>query len=203
MNFENIADNVIMFKLKTHFKIDFPYYLVTHNEGNFLIGCPEKLPKELSTKIDEIGGIDFIFISHRDDVGIACQFKEKLNAKIIIHQSEAKFVKDCKVDIPFKTDKLIIKDVEVIHTPGHTLGNSCLLFKDYKYLFTGDQICVNKDGEPFVYLEKHGPKEGKISKEDVTNILNKLKNKNFNKIFSLFGMVLDNAKERLLKQHNF
>jgi len=202
MEFEPIADNVTLFKLKTHFGIDFPYYLVKHKDGNFLIGCPEELPKELSTKIDEIGGIDFIFISHRDDVGIACKFRERFNAKIIIHQSEEKFVEGCEVDISFEKDQSITNSVEVIHTPGHTPGSSCLLFKDYGLLFTGDQICVNKNGEPFVYLEKHSPKEGQISDKDVTNILNKLKNKNFDKIFSLFGIVLDNAKDRLLKQHN-
>ena len=201
MKFKNIAHNVIIFKLKTNFKIYFPYYIVKHKSGNFLVGCPESSPEEVINKINEMGGISYIFISHRDDVGNACNYSKKFNAKIIVHKSESKYVQNCKVDIPFKADKSITSDVEVIHTPGHTPGSSCLFFKSDGYLFTGDQICVNKKGQPFVYLEKHKPTEGKISEKEVKYILNKLKKKNFSKIFSLFGVVLNNAKEKLIKQH--
>lgn len=203
MKFQNIASNVIMFKLKTHFKISFPYYIVKHKDGNFLVGCPESLPKEVITKIHKSGGISYIFISHRDDIGNVCKYSKKFKAKIIVHQSESKYVADCKVDIPFKKDKAITNDIEVVHTPGHTPGSSCLFFKSYGYLFTGDQICVNKKGEPFIYLEKHSPTEGRISEREVEYILNKLKKKKFNTIFSLFGLVLHNAKEKLIKQHMF
>ncbi|MBT4445874.1 MBL fold metallo-hydrolase [archaeon] len=200
MKFENVAENVVMFKYKTRFEKDFPYYLIKHKNGNFLIGCPEELTEEVSKKINEIGGINFIFISHRDDIGCVSMYKRKYNAKIIIHKSEAKFISDCEVDIPFTSDTLIVENVEAIHTPGHTPGNSCLYFKDYGFLFTGDQICVNEAGEPFVYLIKHGTDNEKISDQEVDEILNSLKEKNFTKIFSLFGMVLENAKERLMTQ---
>lgn len=33
---------------------------------------------------------------------------------------------------------------------------------------------------------------------EISYIFNKLKNKDFDKLFSLFGLVLENAKERLL-----
>ena len=33
------------------------------------------------------------------------------------------------------------RDVEVIHTPGHTRGSVCLLDRRYNLLFTGDSIC--------------------------------------------------------------
>lgn len=199
MNFKRVTKNVLLFKLKTHFGIDFPYYLVEYAEGNFLVGCPESLPKVVEEKINERGGINYIFISHRDDAGIACEFRKKFNAKIILHKSEEKYLGNCKADISFETDTMITKNVEAITTPGHTNGNSCLLFNDYGYLFTGDQICVNKKGKPFVYLEKHSPKDGKITKQEVTFILSKLKKKNFTKLFSLFGIVTENAKARLMK----
>lgn len=33
------------------------------------------------------------------------------------------------------------REVEVIHTPGHTKGSICLLDRTYHFLFTGDSIC--------------------------------------------------------------
>ena len=34
------------------------------------------------------------------------------------------------------------RDVEVIHTPGHTRGSVCLLDHKYNLLFTGDSVCL-------------------------------------------------------------
>lgn len=200
MEFQAIAPHVIMFKLKTHFGIEFPYYLVQHKHGNFLVECPESLPKELESKMHSMGGVNYIFISHRDGVGKACEYKKAFNAKIIIHKNEERYVEGCKADLPFEMDVPITKNVEVIHIPGHTPGNSCLFFKDYGYLFTGDQICVHNNGKPFVYMERHSPTDGQISEKEVNFILAKLKSKKFDKIFSLFGLALNDAKTRLFEQ---
>lgn len=51
-------------------------------------------------------------------------------------------VEDQIEDSPYETNE----DFEVIHTPGHTPGGVCLLFKEYNTLFTGDTLFQNSIG---------------------------------------------------------
>lgn len=70
------------------------------------------------------------------------------NMKIMYEKIKAAF-KDCKVDI----DKTLIDGdelpycggIEIIFTPGHTLGHICLYLKQSKILIAGDMLRV-KDG---------------------------------------------------------
>ena len=51
-------------------------------------------------------------------------------------------VEDQIEDSPYEANE----DFEVIHTPGHTPGGVCLLFKEYNTLFTGDTLFQNSIG---------------------------------------------------------
>lgn len=66
--------------------------------------------------------------------------KEKLDAKILIHENEKKYI-DFKVE-KFLKDGDIIKigdmKLKVLHTPGHSQGSICLLGD--KVIFSGDTL---------------------------------------------------------------
>ena len=51
-----------------------------------------------------------------------------------------------KPDILFTSDPEFDKNIEVIHTPGHSAGSICVLDKSTKSLFTGDTIYGDKNG---------------------------------------------------------
>jgi hydroxyacylglutathione hydrolase len=81
---------------------------------------------------------------HYDHTLANKELREKLNAKILIHEKENDF-------IDFKADKFLKEGYEikmgdtklkVFHTPGHTQGSICLLGKGFA--FTGDTLF--KDG---------------------------------------------------------
>jgi len=88
--------------------------------------------------------LEYIILTHYhfDHVFGAPKLKEETNAKIMIHELDAKF-------LSFKPDKLL-KDndvidlgdfsLKVIHTPGHTPGSICLYESKGKILFSGDTI---------------------------------------------------------------
>lgn len=120
-------------------------HLLLSERGNILIDVPEFLPRML-TELDFFGGVRYIFLSHRDDVGDACRFKEQFGARIILHESERGFV-PCGVDIAFENDFQFDQEITLIHTPGHTPGSSCLLFNvQGGVLFCGDHLLGNDHG---------------------------------------------------------
>ena len=57
-------------------------YFIRHPDGNWLIDSP-KFIKPLVRRLEELGGIDFIFLTHRDDVADASRLL------IISRQSES------------------------------------------------------------------------------------------------------------------
>jgi len=196
MKFEKIAKNVTLFKLRASFGLTLFHYLIEHPKGNFLVSCPGKLNDEIINKIEEIGGIDYIFITHSHDIGDACEYKEKFIAKVLIHEDGAMQFKDCKPDIIVKGDMDLSSNIQILFTPGHTPGNICLYFSDYKYLFTGDAIAANNE-KPYVLRQRFGPNPGLMSDDEYNYILKKVLSKDFEKLFTVVGFVLEDPKAKL------
>ncbi|MDG2112848.1 MAG: MBL fold metallo-hydrolase [Actinomycetota bacterium] len=115
-------------------------YLVTHSEENILIDSPRFVPS-LAKQIDELGGIDHVLLSHRDDVADADRWADRYGARVWIHHSDADAA-------PFATDLLSDDPTEVcdgvvsIHAPGHTAGHVVFHIED-RWLFSGDTLHWN------------------------------------------------------------
>ena len=113
--------------------------------------------------------IHYILLTHNhsDHSSGARQLSEIFNAKVLIHKKEKKMLKtkSDSEDIPIRFRKRRQKwedekiqtpvskyiehgyqvhvgslHVEALHTPGHTLGSICYLFRNEKILFSGDTI---------------------------------------------------------------
>jgi glyoxylase-like metal-dependent hydrolase (beta-lactamase superfamily II)/ferredoxin len=112
-------------------------YFVRHRDGNWLIDSPKFLPR-LVRRLEDLGGLSRIFLTHQDDVADAERYAAHFGAKRIIHreeldaQPEAEIVIDSFDDVP-------MGDFRVIPTPGHTRGHCVLLYRD-RFLFTGDHL---------------------------------------------------------------
>jgi glyoxylase-like metal-dependent hydrolase (beta-lactamase superfamily II)/ferredoxin len=113
-------------------------YFLRHPDGNWLIDSP-KFVNPIVHRLDELGGISHIFLTHRDDVADAAHYAEHFGARRIIHrlelasQPEAEQVLDGYEPVP------LAEGVLAIPTPGHTAGH-CVLLVDGRYLFTGDHL---------------------------------------------------------------
>jgi len=119
-----------------------------------------------SKVLKKIGGLDIsidVLINthcHYDHIAGDLEIKEKTNAKIAIHELDAVPLEEnnneitlsewfydelpkIKVDIRLKDNQKIdlgSLKLEVIHTPGHTLGSICIYERKSKSLFSGDTI---------------------------------------------------------------
>ncbi|MEZ0369947.1 MAG: MBL fold metallo-hydrolase [Candidatus Sericytochromatia bacterium] len=116
-------------------------WLIRHPDGNWLIDAPRYV-SHLVEAIEALGGLRWIFLTHRDDVGEAERFAAHFGAERIIHsheksaQPEAEHFLKGTEPVPWGEEFLIIP------TPGHTRGHCVLLHKNY--LFTGDHLWWNR-----------------------------------------------------------
>ncbi|MEX0731739.1 MAG: MBL fold metallo-hydrolase [Aquisalimonadaceae bacterium] len=64
-------------------------------------------------------------------------------------KERAEFASRCEPDILFDGQEVLLGNIEVIPTPGHTSGSTCFLVESThskRYLFTGDTLFRGKDG---------------------------------------------------------
>ena len=118
-------------------------YLLQCDEGNVLIYNTGHISE--IDKIEELGGIDFQYLSHRDETGTSLRIiKERFGSKLCCHANEEPSIsKSCPVDIVFSERTVHFSGIEVIPTPGHTDGSLSFLYKSSTgrtYLFTGDTL---------------------------------------------------------------
>lgn len=106
------------------------------------------------------GNVKYIYLTHchGDHIGGVTELKEKKGGKIIIHRNDAEGLNDVNINLTHiidmpeiyleadsridDGDKLHLGELEfnVIHTPGHTCGSSCLYCDTEKLLFSGDTL---------------------------------------------------------------
>ncbi len=113
-------------------------YFIRHPEGNWLIDSPKFLP-HLARRFTEMGGIRYIFLTHRDDVADTAKFAQKFASRRIIHGLDKDAQPDAEILLQGMDLTEPVPGFKIIPTPGHTQGHCVLLYKD-KFLFTGDHL---------------------------------------------------------------
>lgn len=120
-------------------------YFIRHPDGNWLIDSPRFLP-HLVSQFDKLGGIRYIFLTHRDDVADAADYARRFGSVRLIHQHEHKAQPDAERVLSGTDPVEITPEFTVIPTPGHTKGHCVLLYRN-RYLFTGDHLWWRPDTE--------------------------------------------------------
>lgn len=118
-------------------------YFIQHPDGNWLIESPRYV-KKLAERFEQLGGVKYIFLSHRDDVADAAKYAEHWKSKRIIHEDDLDAEPKAEIVLEGANDTVIDSDFRIIFTPGHTAGHCVLLYKN-KYLFTGDHLYFDRD----------------------------------------------------------
>jgi glyoxylase-like metal-dependent hydrolase (beta-lactamase superfamily II)/ferredoxin len=117
-------------------------YLIKRPEGNILIDSP-RFAAPLVKQLEAMGGVDYMFLSHRDDIADHQKFHDHFGCDRIFHSAEiSSNTKAIEIQIsgtePIQLEQLG-KDLLIIPVPGHTKGHMVLLYKN-KFLFTGDHL---------------------------------------------------------------
>jgi glyoxylase-like metal-dependent hydrolase (beta-lactamase superfamily II)/ferredoxin len=128
-------------------------YFVVHPDGNWLIDAPKYQPR-LVRKLEAMGGIDHIFLTHEDDVADAAKYAAHFGAKRIIHREELSAQPDAETVLDGVEPQTLARDFVAIPTPGHTVGHLVLLFRN-RFLFTGDHLYFNRDQQQLSAFRSH------------------------------------------------
>ena len=111
-------------------------YLVVRSGGNVLVDSP-RFSEPLARRIWELGGVRWMFLTHRDDVADHAKFRKRFGCDRIIHSRDATFAGERVIE--GDAEVTLDPDLLIIPTPGHTAGHMVLLHAR-RHLFTGDHL---------------------------------------------------------------
>jgi glyoxylase-like metal-dependent hydrolase (beta-lactamase superfamily II)/ferredoxin len=126
-------------------------YLIVRPSGNVLVDSP-RFHRGLVRRIEQLGGVSIMFLTHRDDVPDHRRFREHFGCERVMHQADVRPSTrsvERKID---GTDPVALDDeLRVIPTPGHTPGSACLSYRE-RYLFSGDHLAFGRSvGHPYAF----------------------------------------------------
>ncbi len=170
-----------MISIKTHYAVlneNFTTntYIVTDEESGEVAVIDPSLPQqELAEKVRGLN-VKYIFITHghSDHTCGAKIVRDNIttDAKIVIHKDDDEMLHDVTInefantDVDFEFpeigadiftadgDEFMLGNtkITVMHTPGHSRGGVCYLFKEDKIMFTGDTLFKLNAGRADLYL---------------------------------------------------
>jgi glyoxylase-like metal-dependent hydrolase (beta-lactamase superfamily II)/ferredoxin len=120
-------------------------YFVRHPAGNWLIDSPRYV-EHLARRFEDMGGIRYLFLTHRDDVADAGKWAARFRASRIIHRWELASQPTAERVIEGREPVELASGFLAVPTPGHTRGHCVLLYGD-EFLFTGDHVSWSRERE--------------------------------------------------------
>ena len=122
-------------------------YFVQRPQGNVLVDSP-RAAGPLVSRLRDLGGIDRMLLTHRDDIADHAKFQATFACERVIHNKEVLHgVDDIELQLDISEPTLLDDDFLAIPVPGHTAGSLAYLYQD-KVLFSGDHVwwSPNVDG---------------------------------------------------------
>jgi glyoxylase-like metal-dependent hydrolase (beta-lactamase superfamily II)/ferredoxin len=114
-------------------------YLIVRPEGNVLVDSP-RFARPLVRRIEKLGGIRMIFLTHRDDVADHAKWASHFKAERVMHRDDiSRSTSDVERKLSGRDPVVLDHGLLAIPTPGHTRGHAVLLYGD-RFLFSGDHV---------------------------------------------------------------
>jgi glyoxylase-like metal-dependent hydrolase (beta-lactamase superfamily II)/ferredoxin len=118
-------------------------YLIQRPEGNVLVDSPRFTPP-LVKRLEDMGGVRFLYLTHRDDVADHQKFHHHFGCDRILHQDEINAdTQDVEIKLSGREPIQLAPDLLIIPVPGHTKGHTVLLY--HQILFTGDHLAWSSE----------------------------------------------------------
>ncbi|HEY9231609.1 MAG TPA: MBL fold metallo-hydrolase, partial [Blastocatellia bacterium] len=91
-------------------------------------------------QIEAMGGVRWMFLTHRDDVADHRQWAAHFKAERVMHRDDiTRATAAVERQITGQQATPLADDLLVIPTPGHTRGHAVLLYRN-RFLFSGDHL---------------------------------------------------------------
>ena len=136
---EGIDENVYFNGFASESSYGASSYLIVRPEGNVLVDSP-RFARPLVKRIEELGGVRLLFLTHRDDVADHEKWAGHFNAQRVMHRDDiARLLTGIERPLTGRDAIKLEDDLVAIPTPGHTRGHTVLLYLN-RYLFSGDHL---------------------------------------------------------------
>jgi len=106
--------------------------------GNVLVDSP-RFSAPLVRRMEELGGVGLMFLSHRDDIADHAKFAAHFRCPRIMHEGDSATARGIERVVTGTNSVPLDEELLLIPTPGHTRGHQTLLYRE-KVLFTGDHL---------------------------------------------------------------
>jgi len=118
-------------------------WLVVRPDGNVLIDVP-RWSALLARRIKDLGGLQRIVLTHRDDVADHARWARAFGAERWIHAADADAAPQAEHQLSGSDALHLDADLQLIPTPGHTAGSMvAVLGGCEQVLFSGDHLWWN------------------------------------------------------------
>ena len=97
-------------------------YLIVRAQGNILVDSP-RFAGPLVRRIEAMGGIKYIFLTHRDDVADHRKFRDHFDCARILHADDVtRDTADVEIKLDGSAPIRFDDEITFIPVPGHTAG---------------------------------------------------------------------------------
>jgi glyoxylase-like metal-dependent hydrolase (beta-lactamase superfamily II)/ferredoxin len=143
---EPLGDDVYFCGFASESSFGAQSYLIRRPGGNVLVDSPRAMPRLLD-RIEALGGVRWMFLTHRDDVADHAKLAKRFGCTRILHAADVTSdTRDVERRIEGESPTRLDDDLLAIPVPGHTRGSTMLLFRDLA-LFTGDHLFASESGD--------------------------------------------------------
>lgn len=144
---EVVDDNVYFCGYASRNSYGAASYLIRRPQGNVLIDSP-RYAASLVKRLEELGGVSTMFLTHRDDVADHEKFHDHFGCRRIIHKADARGIAAEQI-IDGQEPVSLDQELLAVPVPGHTRGHVVLLYRD-KFLFTGDHLAWSDERDALI-----------------------------------------------------
>lgn len=180
-------------------------YLVTTPEGNILWDCITYIDDETIQKINELGGLKAIALSHPHYYSTITVWADAFNCPIYIHEKDKEWTTIASSSYHFWSGEELelLPGCKLINLGGHFDGSAVLLWEQGSSqrgtLLVGDTIFIVPDPGWVSFLYSH-PNRIPLPAFEVRKIKGMIENYEFYTLYGAFGnSIPDNGKEAVLK----
>ncbi len=129
-------------------------YFIRRPAGNVLVDSP-RFAAPLVARLEAMGGVRWMFLTHRDDIGDHARFQAHFGCERVAHARDlggrlAYVERAIDGDAPIG----LARDLLLIPTPGHSPGSTCLLYRN-RFLFAGDHLAWHADRQSLYAFRRY------------------------------------------------
>ena len=194
--FKEVEPNLIGIGSEPRFAIGQRALLVQSDEGNILWDCISLIDDETIARVNDLGGIGKIVISHPHFYSSMIEWSRAFDAPIVIHTDDKEWVMrpDSAVEFWEGETLQLNSSMTVVRCGGHFDGSQVLHWSDGAegkgVLMTGDTIYVTADRRYVTFMYSY-PNQIPLSPTAVRKIVKAVDSFSYDRIYSgWFGSVL-------------